>query len=184
MFRIKSLFKIGLISLSALCRCGDGPVMPGEPAWFKLAEFPRGLDISGVEGESATSCYVVGGAHDNGSNYDRGVVYRYTNGDLVKVFVSPYDGSEFYDIEFGAGRYWCVGWKYIAREKSAPYVVTYNGVSWEELAVPPLGGEMFFRRVFPAGEGQAYFVGGLHASYLRRPVISCPPPNGASTSRV
>ncbi len=81
----------------------------------------------------------AGGAFIVGARYGSGTLHHKIEGTQPVYWTGP-------SIGFDAGA-----------NAANTFVLVYNLFDTEEL----------FKR-FPAGEGQAYFVGGLHASYLRR----------------
>lgn len=89
------------------------------------------------------NAYIVGreagGALVVGARYGSGTLHHKIEGDRKVYWTGP-------SIGFDAGA-----------NASNTFVLVYNLYDSEDL----------FER-FPAGEGQAYFVGGFHASYLRR----------------
>ena len=81
----------------------------------------------------------AGGAFIVGARYGSGTLHHKVEGAQKVYWTGP-------SIGFDAGA-----------SAANTFVLVYNLYDTEEL----------FKR-FPAGEGQAYFVGGMHASYLRR----------------
>ena len=81
----------------------------------------------------------AGGAFIVGARYGSGTLHHKVEGEQKVYWTGP-------SIGFDAGA-----------NAANTFVLVYNLHDTEDL----------FKR-FPAGEGQAYFVGGLHASYLRR----------------
>lgn len=81
----------------------------------------------------------AGGAFIVGARYGSGTLHHKVEGEQKVYWTGP-------SIGFDAGA-----------NAANTFVLVYNLYDTEDL----------FKR-FPAGEGQAYFVGGLHASYLRR----------------
>ena len=81
----------------------------------------------------------AGGAFIVGARYGSGTLHHKVEGDQKVYWTGP-------SIGFDAGA-----------NAANTFVLVYNLYDSEEL----------FER-FPAGEGQAYFIGGMHASYLRR----------------
>lgn len=81
----------------------------------------------------------AGGAFIVGARYGSGTLHHKVEGTQPVYWTGPSVG---FDVGASAAN---------------TFVLVYNLYDTEEL----------FKR-FPAGEGQAYFVGGLHASYLRR----------------
>jgi hypothetical protein len=81
----------------------------------------------------------AGGAFIVGARYGSGTLHHKVEGTQQVYWTGP-------SVGFDAGA-----------NAANTFVLVYNLYDTEDL----------FRR-FPAGEGQAYFVGGLHASYLRR----------------
>ncbi len=81
----------------------------------------------------------AGGAFIVGARYGSGTLHHKVEGTQPVYWTGP-------SIGFDAGA-----------NAANTFVLVYNLYDSEDL----------FKR-FPAGEGQAYFVGGLHASYLRR----------------
>lgn len=81
----------------------------------------------------------AGGAFIVGARYGSGTLHHKIEGEQKVYWTGP-------SIGFDAGA-----------NAANTFVLVYNLHDTEDL----------FKR-FPAGEGQAYFVGGLHASYLRR----------------
>ena len=81
----------------------------------------------------------AGGAFIVGARYGSGTLHHKVEGTQQVYWTGP-------SIGFDAGA-----------NAANTFVLVYNLYDTEDL----------FKR-FPAGEGQAYFVGGLHASYLRR----------------
>ncbi|MCL9998780.1 MAG: EipA family protein [Erythrobacter sp.] len=81
----------------------------------------------------------AGGAFIVGARYGSGTLHHKVEGQQKVYWTGP-------SIGFDAGA-----------NAANTFVLVYNLFDTEDL----------FKR-FPAGEGQAYFVGGLHASYLRR----------------
>lgn len=81
----------------------------------------------------------AGGAFIVGARYGSGTLHHKVEGTLPVYWTGPSIG---FDIGANAAN---------------TFVLVYNLFDTEEL----------YKR-FPAGEGQAYFVGGMHASYLRR----------------
>lgn len=81
----------------------------------------------------------AGGAFIVGARYGSGTLHHKIEGTQPVYWTGP-------SVGFDAGA-----------NAANTFVLVYNLYDSEEL----------FKR-FPAGEGQAYFVGGLHASYLRR----------------
>nr|WP_155800094.1 DUF1134 domain-containing protein [Porphyrobacter sp. AAP82] len=81
----------------------------------------------------------AGGAFILGARYGSGTLHHKIEGEQKVYWTGP-------SIGFDAGA-----------NAANTFVLVYNLFDTEDL----------FKR-FPAGEGQAYFVGGLHASYLRR----------------
>jgi hypothetical protein len=81
----------------------------------------------------------AGGAFIVGARYGSGTLHHKVEGTRKVYWTGP-------SIGFDAGA-----------NAANTFVLVYNLYDTEDL----------FKR-FPAGEGQAYFVGGLHASYLRR----------------
>ena len=81
----------------------------------------------------------AGGAFIVGARYGSGTLHHKVEGEQKVYWTGP-------SIGFDAGA-----------NAANTFVLVYNLYDSEDL----------FER-FPAGEGQAYFIGGLHASYLRR----------------
>lgn len=81
----------------------------------------------------------AGGAFIVGARYGSGTLHHKVEGEQQVYWTGP-------SIGFDAGA-----------NAANTFVLVYNLYDTEDL----------YKR-FPAGEGQAYFVGGLHASYLRR----------------
>ena len=98
-------------------------------------------DLLKKQGEP--NAYIVGreagGAFIVGARYGSGTLHHKIEGEQKVYWTGP-------SIGFDAGA-----------NAANTFVLVYNLYDSEEL----------FER-FPAGEGQAYFIGGLHASYLRR----------------
>ncbi|WP_209346830.1 DUF1134 domain-containing protein [Pontixanthobacter sp. CEM42] len=98
-------------------------------------------DLLKEQGEP--SAYIVGreagGAFVVGARYGSGTMYHKIEGERQVYWTGPSIG---FDAGANAGN---------------TFVLVYNLHDTEEL----------FKR-FPAGEGQAYLVGGMHASYMRR----------------
>ncbi|MDN3646247.1 DUF1134 domain-containing protein [Pontixanthobacter aestiaquae] len=98
-------------------------------------------DLLKEQGEP--SAYIVGreasGAFVVGARYGSGTMYHKVEGEREVYWTGPSIG---FDAGANAGN---------------TFVLVYNLYDTEEL----------FKR-FPAGEGQAYLVGGMHASYMRR----------------
>ena len=96
-----------------------------------------------LEKQGKPNAYIVGreagGAFIVGARYGSGTLHHKVEGTQQVYWTGP-------SIGFDAGA-----------NAANTFVLVYNLYDSEDL----------FER-FPAGEGQAYFVGGLHASYLRR----------------
>ncbi|MFN3864737.1 MAG: DUF1134 domain-containing protein [Erythrobacter sp.] len=103
-----------------------------------LARMIEGL----LEKQGKPNAYIVGreagGAFIVGARYGSGTLHHKVEGSQPVYWTGP-------SIGFDAGA-----------NAANTFVLVYNLHDTEDL----------FKR-FPAGEGQAYFVGGLHASYLR-----------------
>ena len=95
-----------------------------------------------LEKQGKPNAYIVGreagGAFIVGARYGSGTLHHKIEGERKVYWTGP-------SIGFDAGA-----------NAANTFVLVYNLYDTEEL----------YKR-FPAGEGQAYFVGGLHASYLR-----------------
>jgi hypothetical protein len=93
--------------------------------------------------EGRPNGYIVGreagGAFIVGARYGSGTLHHKVEGDRKVYWTGP-------SVGFDAGA-----------NAANTFVLVYNLYDTEDL----------FKR-YPAGEGQAYFVGGLHASYMRR----------------
>ncbi len=96
-----------------------------------------------LEKEGKPNGYIVGreagGAFVVGARYGSGTLHHKVEGQQKVYWTGP-------SIGFDAGA-----------NAANTFVLVYNLFDSEDL----------FRR-YPAGEGQAYFIGGLHASYMRR----------------
>jgi len=96
-----------------------------------------------LEDQGEPNGYIVGreagGAFIFGARYGSGTLYHKVEGQRPVYWTGP-------SLGFDAGA-----------NAANTFVLVYNLYDSEEI----------FRR-YPAGEGQAYFVGGLHASYMRR----------------
>jgi hypothetical protein len=95
-----------------------------------------------LEKQGKPNAYIVGreagGAFIVGARYGSGTLHHKVEGTQPVYWTGP-------SIGFDAGA-----------NAANTFVLVYNLNDTEDL----------FKR-FPAGEGQAYFIGGLHASYLR-----------------
>ena len=104
-----------------------------------LAKMIEGL----LEKQGRPNAYIVGreagGAFIIGARYGSGTLHHKVEGDKKVYWTGPSVG---FDVGANAAN---------------TFVLVYNLYDSEDL----------FNR-FPAGEGQAYFVGGLNASYMRR----------------
>jgi hypothetical protein len=104
-----------------------------------VAKMIQGL----LKDQGEPSAYIVGreagGAFIIGARYGSGTLFHKVEGEQKVYWTGPSIG---FDAGANAGN---------------TFVLVYNLYDSEEL----------FKR-FPAGEGQAYLVGGLHASYMRR----------------
>jgi len=93
--------------------------------------------------EGQPNAYIVGreagGAFIVGARYGSGTLYHKVEGERKVYWTGPSVG-----LDAGANA-------------ANTFVLVYNLYDGEDL----------FKR-YPAGEGQAYFVGGMHASYMRR----------------
>ena len=121
----------------------DDLIGAAEGVFGKGAEGLAGLieDILRKQGEP--NGYIVGreggGAFVIGLRYGSGTLYHKVEGERPVYWTGP-------SIGFDAGA-----------NAGSTFVLVYNLYDTEQL----------YKR-FPAGEGQAYLVGGMHASYLRR----------------
>jgi hypothetical protein len=121
----------------------DDLIGAAEGVFGKGAEGLAGLieDLLSKQGEP--NGYIVGreagGAFVIGARYGSGTLHHKVEGERKVYWTGP-------SIGFDAGA-----------NAANTFVLVYNLYDTQDL----------FKR-YPAGEGQAYFVGGLHASYLRR----------------
>ena len=121
----------------------DDLIGAAEGVFGKGAEGLAGLieDVLAKQGEP--NAYIVGreagGAFVLGARYGSGTLYHKVEGQMPVYWTGPSIG---FDVGANAG---------------STFVLVYNLYDTEEL----------YER-YPAGEGQAYLVGGFNASYLRK----------------
>jgi hypothetical protein len=121
----------------------DDLIGAAEGVFGKGAEGIARLIEDVLEEQGEPNGYIVGreggGAFILGLRYGSGTLYHAIEGNMPVYWTGPSIG---FDAGANAGN---------------TFVLVYNLYDSEEL----------YER-FPAGEGQAYFVGGFHASYMRR----------------
>lgn len=121
----------------------DDLIGAAEGVFGRGAEGLAGLIEDLLREQGEPNGYIVGreggGAFVFGVRYGSGVLHHKVEGEQQVYWTGPSLG---FDAGANAGN---------------TFVLVYNLYDTEDL----------FRR-YPAGEGQAYFVGGLHASYMRR----------------
>ena len=129
----------------------EDPATYGEDDLIGAAEGVFGKGSEGIakmiesllKDQGRPNGYIVGreagGAFIAGVRYGSGTLYHKIEGQMPVYWTGPSIG---FDVGANAGN---------------TFVLVYNLYDTEEI----------FER-FPAGEGQAYLVGGLHASYLRK----------------
>lgn len=121
----------------------DDLIGAAEGVFGKGAEGLAKLIEDLLEKQGEPNGYIVGreagGAFIVGARYGSGTLHHKVEGQHKVYWTGP-------SIGFDAGA-----------SAANTFVLVYNLYDTEEL----------YKR-FPAGEGQAYFIGGLHASYLRR----------------
>jgi hypothetical protein len=121
----------------------DDLIGAAEGVFGKGAEGLAKLIEDLLEKQGKPNAYIVGreagGAFIVGARYGSGTLHHKVEGTQQVYWTGP-------SIGFDAGA-----------NASNTFVLVYNLYDSQDL----------FER-FPAGEGQAYFIGGLHASYLRR----------------
>ena len=120
----------------------DDLIGAAEGVFGKGAEGLARLIEDLLKKEGKPNAYIVGreagGAFVVGARYGSGTLHHKIEGERKVYWTGP-------SIGFDAGA-----------NAAKTFVLVYNLFDTEDL----------FKR-FPAGEGQAYFVGGLHASYMR-----------------
>lgn len=121
----------------------DDLIGAAEGVFGKGAEGLAGLIQDLLKEQGEPNGYIVGreagGAFIVGARYGSGTLFHKVEGEQKVYWTGPSIG---FDAGANAGN---------------TFVLVYNLYDTEDL----------FKR-FPAGEGQAYLVGGMHASYLRR----------------
>lgn len=121
----------------------DDLIGAAEGVFGKGAEGLAGLIQDLLKEQGEPNGYIVGreagGAFIVGARYGSGTLFHKVEGEQKVYWTGPSIG---FDAGANAGN---------------TFVLIYNLYDTEDL----------FKR-FPAGEGQAYLVGGMHASYLRR----------------
>ncbi len=121
----------------------DDLIGAAEGVFGKGAEGLAGLIEDLLREQGEPNGYIVGreagGAFVVGARYGSGTLYHKVEGERPVYWTGPSVG---FDAGANAGN---------------TFVLVYNLFDSEDI----------YRR-YPAGEGQAYFVGGLHASYMRR----------------
>jgi hypothetical protein len=95
-------------------------VIPGQ------SFFPEGIACS-----RNGSVYLVG---RDLSSENRNVIYKYDGSSLTEDFVSPYEDSSFYAIDFLGECGWSVGSKKV-NSVSEPFLVYYDGDNWDEVII-------------------------------------------------
>jgi hypothetical protein len=121
----------------------DDLIGAAEGVFGKGAEGLAGLIEDLLRKQGEPNGYIVGreagGAFIFGARYGSGTLHHKVEGTRKVYWTGP-------SVGFDAGA-----------NAGSSFVLVYNLYDTEDL----------FKR-FPAGEGQAYFIGGLHVSYLRR----------------
>lgn len=121
----------------------DDLIGAAEGVFGKGAEGLAGLIEDLLREQGEPNGYIVGreagGAFIFGARYGSGTLHHRVEGERRVYWTGP-------SLGFDAGA-----------NAANTFVLVYNLYDTEDI----------FRR-YPAGEGQAYFVGGLHASYMRR----------------
>ena len=121
----------------------DDLIGAAEGVFGKGAEGLAGLIEDLLRKQGEPNGYIVGreagGAFVFGARYGSGTLYHKVEGEKPVYWTGP-------SVGFDAGA-----------NAANTFVLVYNLFDSEDI----------YRR-YPAGEGQAYFVGGLHASYMRR----------------
>ena len=121
----------------------DDLIGAAEGVFGKGSEGLAGLIEDLLREQGEPNGYIVGreagGAFVVGARYGSGTLYHKVEGERPVYWTGPSVG---FDAGANAGK---------------TFVLVYNLFDSEDI----------YRR-YPAGEGQAYFVGGLHASYMRR----------------
>jgi hypothetical protein len=121
----------------------DDLIGAAEGVFGKGAEGLAGLIEDLLRKQGEPNGYIVGreagGAFIVGARYGSGTLHHKVEGERKVYWTGP-------SIGFDAGA-----------SAGSSFVLVYNLYDTQDL----------FKR-FPAGEGQAYFIGGLHVSYLRR----------------
>ena len=121
----------------------DDLIGAAEGVFGKGAEGLAGLIEDLLREQGEPNGYIVGreagGAFVVGARYGSGTLYHKVEGERPVYWTGP-------SVGFDAGA-----------NAANTFVLGYNLFDSEDI----------YRR-YPAGEGQAYFVGGLHASYMRR----------------
>ena len=121
----------------------DDLIGAAEGVFGKGAQGLAGLIEDLLRDQGEPNGYIVGreagGAFIFGARYGSGTLFHKVEGEQPVYWTGP-------SLGFDAGA-----------NAANTFVLVYNLYDSEDL----------FRR-YPAGEGQAYFVGGLHASYMRR----------------
>ena len=121
----------------------DDLIGAAEGVFGKGAEGLAGMIESLLREQGEPNAYIVGreggGALVVGVRYGSGTLYHKVEGNRPVYWTGPSIG---FDAGANAGN---------------TFVLVYNLYDSEDL----------YKR-FPAGEGQAYFVGGMHASYMRK----------------
>lgn len=116
-----------------LISCGD-PLLPRIPQWQEMAVFPGGefsIRVGGITASDGNTVYAA--ATD--STLSSGVIYRYRDGTLTKVFTSPYEESSLSNIDSKNGVIWATGSKKVAGVRQK-YIIRNTGTGWLELPVP------------------------------------------------
>ena len=135
--------QVAAAEVDATTYAEDDLIGAAEGVFGKGAEGLAGLIENLLREQGEPNGYIVGregsGAFVFGLRYGSGTLHHRVEGERKVYWTGPSVG---FDAGANAGN---------------TFVLVYNLYDSEDL----------FRR-YPAGEGQAYFVGGMHASYMRR----------------
>jgi hypothetical protein len=153
-----SLFILNLSYLS----CSDAPLGPTDSKWSIKATFPDEWFLPECIACSQNgSVYVVG---RNPVTDRNNVIYRYDGYLLTEDFVSPYEGSDFYGIDFFNDTGYAVGHK-----PGGPYMVRYDGSGWSEVNIND-SEIASFRKVFAINDSDCWLVADTYSSVDGVPV--------------
>jgi len=145
---------VALAVLALTGSCGDAH-LPQPSAWRERARFPGDVRrVDDIAADADGSLYFAVEKRDNAAT-----IYKYDGSTLKEVFRSPYADSTLGSVGCGGGQIWAAGIKNEGTEECAYCVRSYDGVIWEEVAVPYKLGLWCLGGVYPAADGTVWLVG-------------------------